>query len=170
MLNTAYSDVAIKRATCFRWHKRFKNGRLSVEDDERSGRPSTSTDDPHIDEINTLVRANRRMTVRELADECGIPVGSCHHILVLLLILTEELKMYRVAAKFVPRLMTSDQQAHCVPVCHDLLDHSENDKEFLSKIITGDESWAYGYDLETKVQSTQWTSKTSPRPKKACQV
>ena len=45
-LNTAYGDVAMKRATCFRtrWHKRFKNGRLSVEDDERSARPSTSTD------------------------------------------------------------------------------------------------------------------------------
>ena len=63
MLNTAYGDVAMKRATCFRWHKRFKNGRLSVEDDERSGRPSTSTDDPHINEINTLVQANRHLTV-----------------------------------------------------------------------------------------------------------
>ena len=162
MLNTAYGDVAMKQATCFRWHKRFKNGRLFVEDDERSGRPST-TDDPHIDEINTLVQANRRLTVRELAEECGISVGSCHHIL------TEELKMHRVAAKFVPRLMTSDQQAHRVQVCQDLLDHSENDKEFLPKIITGDESWVYGCDVETKVQFSQWTSKTSPRPKKAYQ-
>ena len=108
ILKTAYGDVAMKRATCFRWHKRFKNGRLSVEDDERSGRPSTSTDDPHIDKINTLVRANRRQTVRELAEECGISVGSCHHIL------TEELKMHLFAAKFLLRLMTSDQQAHRV--------------------------------------------------------
>ena len=62
--------------------------------------------------------------------------------------------MHRVAAKFVPRLMTSDQQAHRVQVYQDLLDHSENDKQFLSKIITGDdsdESWTYGYDVETKV-------------------
>ena len=164
MLNTAYGDVPIKRATCFRWHKRFENGLLSVEDDERSRRPSTSTDDPHIDEINTLVRANRRLTVRELAEECGISVGSCHHIL------KEELKMHRVAAKFVPCLMTSNQPAHRVQVCQDLLDHSENDKEFLSKIITGDESWVYFYDVETKVQSSQWTSKTTPRPKKPRQV
>ena len=164
MLNTTCGDVAIMRATCFRWHKRFKNDWLSVENDERSGRPATSTDDPHIDEINTLVRANRRLTVRELAEECGILVGFCHHIL------TKELKMHRVAAKFVPRLTTSDQQFHRVQVCQDLLDHSENDKEFLSKIITGDESWVYDYDVETKVQSSQWTSKTSPRPKKACQV
>ena len=131
MLNTAFGDVAMKRATCFRWHKRFKSGQLSVED-ERSGRPSTSTADPHIDEINTLVRANQRLTVRELAEECGISVGACHHIL------TEELKMHRVAAKFVPCLMTSGQQAHRVQVCQDLLDHSENDKEVLSTIITGD--------------------------------
>ena len=164
MLNTAYSDVTMKRVTCFRWHKRFKNGWLFVEDDERSGRSSTSTDDPHIDEINTLMGANRRLTVKELAEDCGISVRSCHHIL------TEELKIHLVAAKFVPRLMTSDQQAHCVQVCQDLLDHSENDKEFLSKMITGDESWVYGYDVETKVQSSQWTSKTSPRPKKARQV
>ena len=135
-----------------------------LEDHERSGRPSTSTDDPYIDEISTLVRANRRLTVRELAKESGFMVGFCHHIL------TQELNMHRVAAKFVPCLMTSDQQAHHVQVCQDLLDHSKNDKKFLSKIITGDESWVYGYDVETKVQSSLWTSKTSPRPKKACQV
>ena len=121
MLNTAYGDFAMKRATCFRWHNRFKNGRLSVEDDERSGFRSTSTDDPHIDEINTLVRANQCVTVRELAEECGISVSSCHHIL------TKELKMHLVAAKFVLRLMRIDQQAHCVQVCQDLLDHSESD-------------------------------------------
>ena len=120
----------------------FKNGRLSVEEDERSGRPSTSTHDPHIDEINTLVQANRRLTVRELAEKCGISVGSCHHNL------TEELKMHRVAAKFVPRLMTSDQQAHHVQVCQDLLDHSR--KRILVKDHTSDESWIYGYDVETK--------------------
>jgi len=28
----------------------------------------------------------------------------------------------------------------------------------------------YGYDVETKVQSSQWVSKTSPRPKKSRQV
>ena len=64
------------------------------------------------------MRVNQHLTVRELAEECGISVGSCHHILM------EELKMHLVAAKFVPRLMTSYQQAHRVQVCQDLLDHS----------------------------------------------
>ena len=35
---------------------------------------------------------------------------------------------------------------------------------------TGDESWVYVYDPETKQQSSQWKSSTSPRPKKARQL
>ena len=50
------------------------------------------------------MRANRRLTIRELAEERGIPVGSCYEIL------TAKLKMHRVAAKFVPRLMIDDQK------------------------------------------------------------
>ena len=36
--------------------------------------------------------------------------------------------------------------------------------------MTGDESWVYGYDLQTKRQSSQWKGPTSPRPKKGRQV
>ena len=32
------------------------------------------------------------------------------------------------------------------------------------------ESWVYGYDVETKAQSSQWKHTESPRPKKARQV
>ncbi|XP_076337614.1 protein GVQW3-like [Tachypleus tridentatus] len=133
MLNTAYGDVAMKRTACFKWHERFKDGRQSIEDDERPGRLSMSTDDPHVVKINTLVRANRRLTVRELAEECGISVGSCYEIL------TKKLKMHWVAAKFVLRLMTDKQKAHRVQVCQELLDRSEEDENFLSRIITNDD-------------------------------
>ena len=34
-------------------------------------------------------------------------------------------------------------------------------------IITGDETWVYGYYVETKMQSSQWMGKGSPLPKKA---
>ncbi|VVC36211.1 Transposase, type 1 [Cinara cedri] len=39
-----------------------------------------------------------------------------------------------------------------------------------TQVITGDESWCYGYDPETKQQSSQWKTPASPRPKKARQV
>jgi hypothetical protein len=37
----------------------------------------------------------------------------------------------------------------------------------LKTIVTGDETWVYGYDIETKLQSSQWVGQGSPRPKKA---
>ncbi|KAJ8948683.1 hypothetical protein NQ318_004471 [Aromia moschata] len=42
----------------------------------------------------------------------------------------------------------------------------EIDPDFLPKVITGDESWCYSYDPETKQQSSQWKRPLSPRPKK----
>jgi outer membrane lipoprotein-sorting protein len=38
---------------------------------------------------------------------------------------------------------------------------SNEDENFLKNIITGDETWVYGYDVETKAQSSQWVSEGS---------
>ena len=43
----------------------------------------------------------------------------------------------------------------------------EANEKLLENVITGDKSWAFQYDLETKRQSHQWKSVSSPRPKKA---
>ena len=37
----------------------------------------------------------------------------------------------------------------------------------MHKVITGDESWVFDYDLETKQQSEGWHTKSSPHLKKA---
>ena len=141
----------------------FKDGRESVENDLRSGRPLTSSDDAHV--TKEIVRSNRRLTVREIAEDCNISVGSCHEILV------EKLGMHPVAVKFVPRLMSQDQKDNRVTICQELLDRANYDTSmFTEQIITGYETWVYGYDIETKVQSSQWVGKFSPRAKKARQV
>ncbi|KAJ4442248.1 hypothetical protein ANN_12114 [Periplaneta americana] len=48
----------------------------------------------------------------------------------------------------------------------DLLDTANTDPGFLNTVITGDESWVYGYGPETKRQSSQWKHPESPRPRK----
>jgi len=79
---------------------------MSVGEDPRPGRSSTSTNDDNV----KRVRGNRRVTVREVADEVGISIGSCHQIL------TEKLQMRRVSAEFVPLLMTDDQKENRVEI------------------------------------------------------
>jgi hypothetical protein len=55
------------------------------------------------------------------------------------------------------------------PCDSELLQRAENDATFLPSIITGDESWVFGYDPETKQMLSQWKTPPSPRPKKARQ-
>ena len=77
--------------------------------------------------------------------------------------------MRRVSAKFIPKLLSGEQKQHRLQVAQELINRSENDADLLNSVITGDESWVYGYDPETKDQSSQWKSPGSPRPKKTRQ-
>jgi len=67
-------------------------------------------------------------------------------------------------------LLTQDQKNTRLSLCQELKNQTESDPNFLSKVITDDEIWCYGYDPETKQVSSQWKTPTSPRPKKARQV
>jgi len=68
----------MSRTQSFRWFKLFKDGGMSVGENPRPGRPSTSTKDDHVERVRAVIRGNRRLTVREAADEVGISIGSCH--------------------------------------------------------------------------------------------
>jgi histone-lysine N-methyltransferase SETMAR len=75
-----------------------------------------------------------------------------------------------ISAKFVPRLLSNNQKAHRISVCRELKQPARDDPNFISNIIAGDETWVYGYDNETKQQSSHWKSPNSLQPKKARQV
>ncbi|XP_060846008.1 protein GVQW3-like [Rhopalosiphum padi] len=160
LIKLAFGDIALSRCVTFDWFKRFKEGRISIEDDHRPGRPSTSKTNDIISLVRDKIRSDRRLTVREVANEVGISIGTCHSIL------SDELGMKRVSAKLVPKLLTEEQMEHRIEVCLDLKNRVSNDPSFIKSIITGDETWVYGYDPETKVQSSQWKTANSPRPKK----
>jgi len=75
-----------------------------------------------------------------------------------------------ISARFVPRLLSDNQKVHRVSVCRELKQQARDVPNFISYIITGDETWVYGYDPETKQQSLQWKSPNEPCSKKARQV
>ena len=49
----------------------------------------------------------------------------------------------------------------------DFIGMCDRNMQFLETIITGDETWCYQYDLETKLQSMAWRSLSSPPPRKS---
>ena len=78
MLTKAYDESAMSKTRVYEWYKRFRDGREDVEDDERPGRPSTSTTDENVKKVKEMVMNDRRITIRQVADDVGISIGSCH--------------------------------------------------------------------------------------------
>jgi len=90
MLVKVYGDNAMKKTAVYKWVKRFSEGRESVTDGERSGRPATSRTTENIANVRQIVRENRRLTVRSVAEQVNINRETVRKIL------TEDLDMRKV--------------------------------------------------------------------------
>ena len=148
--------------TClFEWHRWFKEEREEVEDDQRSGRPSTSRTDENVKRVRQKVRSDRRLTVRLIADELVMNSKRVWRII------KEDVGMRKICAKMVPRLLNKRQKKRRVQVCQEILEQLETVPNLLKRVLTGEESWIFEYDPLTKRQSLEWKSALSPKPKKA---
>ena len=127
MMKKAFGDDSMSEAQIKLWYRRFKDGRESVESNQRSGRPSARRTPENVESVRAAINENRRMTVRELEEDLGIPRTIVSRIL------TEDLGKKRVAAKFVPRLLSREQKEFRAAVAQDLLETANNDPDFLKK-------------------------------------
>ncbi|UYV63016.1 hypothetical protein LAZ67_2002856 [Cordylochernes scorpioides] len=134
MLTLAYGEATLDRSNVYRWYKMFSEGREDVNDEERAGRPSNSKTDEKIDEVEKMILGNRRITVREVAEDLNISIGSCDSNFI------NDLGMRRVAAKFVPKLLNCDQKQHRMNIANEMLDSVRDDPNLLQRVITGDEA------------------------------
>ena len=82
----------------------FKRGGTSCHDEHRNGQLNEVTTTEMVKKIHAMVLDDCRLRVRELADMVGISKIAVHRIL------TENLDMRKLCAKWVPRLLTMEQE------------------------------------------------------------
>ena len=105
MIQRAYGNEAMSRARCLEWYTRFMKCITWVEDDERSGRTSKIPTPKNVETIRRLVHENRSRTNKNTAAIVNFSYGTVQTIL------TCDLHMHRVNAKFVPRLLTPNKKS-----------------------------------------------------------
>jgi hypothetical protein len=93
LLKEAYGAAAMKKTSVFEWHKRFKEGRDDVKDDERSGRPRTHRTDENVEKVRKLVCADRPLSLRMTARKLNLHIETVRQIL------TEDLGERNFSAK-----------------------------------------------------------------------
>ncbi|XP_029643296.1 uncharacterized protein LOC115217685 [Octopus sinensis] len=94
----------------FLWDSRANTDRC-ITHDPRLRRVSTSRTNENITKIHEVNLKDRRRTINELLDMTGVSWSSCQRIL------SDELRMKRVTAKFVPRLVMEDQTQSRLNTC-----------------------------------------------------
>ncbi|UYV80548.1 hypothetical protein LAZ67_19000537, partial [Cordylochernes scorpioides] len=161
LIKEAFGDTALSRSRTFEWFSRFLKGREKVNDDQHTGRPRSLRSEENKLKIKELIKSNRRISIKDLSLETGLSVGLCHQIV------TKDSDMIRTSSKFVPRILTEEQKEVRMDVCKNKFEMTRTDPEWMQKIITGNETWVYQYDPETKRQSSQWIERGEPKPKKA---
>jgi len=111
----------------------------------------------NIAKIRQIMHENRQLTVMSIAEQVNSDRETVRRIL------TEDLDMRKVcAAKMVPKELTEGQEQRRVTICQDLLERQD---DILGRAVTGDETWVYQYNPETKRQDAQWKTANSPRQK-----
>ena len=94
----------VNQGTISRWAQRFREGRLSIENAPKSGRPRTSTDDQSVERVLQILEEDSRMTCEETAHSAGISQASAYRIL------TERLHKRRNAVRWVPHDLSEEQK------------------------------------------------------------
>ncbi|UYV78938.1 hypothetical protein LAZ67_17000346 [Cordylochernes scorpioides] len=138
-------------STVKKWVAAFKLGRISTEDEHRPGRPVESVTQENINKIHVLVMLDRRMTVRRIEETLGILKTTVDRIM------REHLGLWKLSARWVPKLLTPDQKA----VRRKL--SSDN----LALFEANPEEFAHHFTPESMQQSMQWRTSGFPPPKKA---
>jgi len=116
MLKTAFGKQAMGRSQTFQWFSQFKASRTSIDDEERSGWPLSSSTPEMIEWERQINCKDRRCETDEVSMLVGISHGTC------LKILTEDLKMRHVTSKFVPTLLiVNNAPAHAAVLTRRIL-------------------------------------------------
>jgi len=106
-----YGDKVLSRRIVYEWIEMFENGRMSVTDAERTGRPATATTTRNEERTLGLICENRRITVEVVAGRLNVSVGSAYSLIY------DGLKFSKVCARWVPKELTEERKLKRLDVC-----------------------------------------------------
>jgi len=136
MLVEVHGDTAPTKS-CREWFRRFKDGDFSVEDKPRSGQPKNFEDK----ELEALLEENQSHTQEELAKSLGITQQAVS-------VQLRAMEMIQKQGNWVPYELKPRDVERRFFTCEQLIQRQQR-KDFLHRIVTGDEKWIF-YDNPKK--------------------
>ena len=137
--------------------------RESIENGPWMGRPVSVLTEKNVATVKKLIEEDGRYTMQEIEELSGIHSSS------VLKILRERLGLRKICAHWVPHLLTDEQKQSRVRLAsQDIEKYDKCDPCRLEEIVTGDESWIYHFQPDSKAKYKVWVSSEADRPVIAC--
>ena len=158
-MQKVYGNGALKYATVCKWVHHFNDGRGSIENDPRVGRPVSILTEKNVATVKTLIEEDAGYTVQEIEELSGIHSSS------VLKILLERLGLHKICACWVPHLLTDEQKQSLVRLALQVIEkYDKCDPRRLEEIVTGDETWIYHFPPDSKAKNKVSVSSEGDRP------
>lgn len=153
-VNEVWGHGTVNQSTVRRWYQKFRKGDLSIQDEERIGRPSVLNNK----ELKALVEKDTRTTIRKLSKNLDVSIGTvCSHM--------KQIGKTKKLDTLVPHELTIKNKMQRFDICSELILRMKNEP-FLHRIITCDEKWLL---YNNNKRSAQWldiheSPKSFPKP------
>ena len=150
-LKHCFGDQSPTKTTVFSWFRQFMSGERTLEDHDRYGRMSTTVTPENVPRVESLIKKEQKMAYAEIQGIMKISSGSLTRIV------HDCLVVKKRCACWVPLKVSEEQKQGRVDWCTHMprqFDRGRSPRVW--NIVTGDETWVYQYDPETKQQSAVW--------------
>lgn len=147
LICSTYGDNIVAENTCSNWFAKFRSGDFDINDKPRSGRPQETKDD----ELQALLDEDSAQTQEELAEQLGVTQKTISNHL-------HAMGKIQKLGKWVPHELTEFNIGQRLNTCVSLLAKQQK-KDFLYKIVTGDEKWVY---YENPKRKKEWLDPGQP--------
>lgn len=149
-LQIAYPGQAPQYSCVAKWVKLFKEGRESVQDNPRPGRPITTLTAQNIELVRQIIEIDPRSTIDIIEAQTGINHFTIHQIL------HHALKLRKLISRWIPYELTDANRKERVDACRENLAMFNEGKWRLCDMVTADESWIYWRQIGRKSYNACW--------------
>ena len=135
------------------------DSRESAENDPRMGRPVSVLTEKNVATVKTLIEEDACDTMQEIEELSVIHSSS------VLKILRERLGLRKICKRWVPHLLSDERKQSRVRLASQVIEkYYKCDPRRLEEIVTGDETWIYYFQPDSKAKNKVWVSSEGDRP------
>ena len=150
-LKTLFCRSIPAQSHYFRWLRQFMSGENTFEYDERCDRMATTDNPENVSRVESLIKEHPKMTYVAIQDIMKISSASLTRIL------HDSLGVRKRCVRWVPHKLSEARERGRVDWCTHMLRKFDGGRSpRVLDIVTGDETWVYQFDPETKQQSAVW--------------